>query len=139
MQEENKVAISLDKLTAFNHRAVNLREDRMEIIAGNLANASTPGYKAKDFDFKRAMASASSLSSHSLTRTNEKHISGKAQTGYQEQYRIPQQADTGDGNTVEVQTERNEFLDNGLRYQASLQFLGGKLKSMKKAISGGQQ
>lgn len=133
------MAISLDKFTAFNHRAVNLREDRMEVIAGNLANANTPGYKAKDFNFKDAMASVSLHSSHSLTRTNEKHLSGKVQTGYQEQYRIPQQADTGDGNTVEVQTERNEFLDNGLRYQASLQFLGGKFKSMKKAIGGGQQ
>ena len=55
------------------------------------------------------------------------------------QYRIPTQPDTGDGNTVEVQSERNRFLDNGLRYQASLQFLNGKIKGMKKAIGPGGQ
>ncbi|MBO1254074.1 flagellar basal body rod protein FlgB [Alteromonas sp. 5E99-2] len=132
------MAISLDKLTAFSQRAVNLREDRMEVIAGNLANANTPGYKAKDFNFRDAMTSATVNSSNSLTRTNAKHMSGGVETGYTEQYRIPQQADTGDGNTVEVQTERNAFLDNGLRYQASLQFLDGKFQGMKKAITGGQ-
>ena len=54
------------------------------------------------------------------------------------EFRISNQPDTGDGNSVDVQVERNAFLDNGLRYQASVEFLSGKIKSMKKAISGGQ-
>ena len=54
-------------------------------------------------------------------------------------FRIPSQPDTGDGNTVEVQRERNEFLDTSMRYQASIQFLDGKIKGMKKALSGGGQ
>jgi flagellar basal-body rod protein FlgB len=51
---------------------------------------------------------------------------------------VSNQPDTGDGNTVDVQVERNTFLDNGLRYQASMEFLNGKISGMKKAIKGGQ-
>ena len=133
------MAISLDRLVGFHHNAVNLREERMEILAGNLANANTPGYKARDIDFQQAMQSAQSQMSHQITRTHDKHFTAKMDSSFHEQFRVPNQPDTGDGNTVEVQTERNEFLDNGLRYQASLQFLDGKFKGMKKALSGGQQ
>jgi len=133
------VAISLDRLAGFHHKAVNLRQDRMEIIAGNLANANTPGYKARDIDFQQAMQAAQNKTSHSLSRTHEKHFNVQVNGGVEEQFRIPNQPDTGDGNTVEVQTERNTFLDNGLRLQAALLFLDGKFKGMKKAISGGQQ
>ncbi|AXR05700.1 flagellar basal body rod protein FlgB [Salinimonas sediminis] len=133
------MAINLNKLVGFHHQAVNIREDRMEVIAGNLANANTPGYKAKDIDFKQAMASAQGNQQSSMVRTHDKHIGGTASASpFDLQFRIPSQPDTGDGNTVEVQTERNAFLENGMRYQASLQFLDSKLKGMKKALSGGQ-
>ena len=75
-------------------------------------------------------------------KTNDRHISGNSTSvaaNFDMQYRIPTQPDTGDGNTVEVQAERNRFLDNGLRYQASLEFLNGKIKGMKKALSSGGQ
>ena len=52
------MAINLDKLTGFHQQALNIRNDKMEVIAGNLANANTPGYKARGIDFKQAMASA---------------------------------------------------------------------------------
>ena len=133
------MAISLDRLMGFHHKALQIRTDRMEVISGNLANANTPGYKARDIDFQKAMASAQyQQKQHSLVRTNERHIEGKMQTQSELEYRIPQQPDTGDGNTVEVQNERNLFLDNGMRYQAGLQFLNGKIKGMKKALKGGQ-
>ncbi|MCY7294552.1 flagellar basal body rod protein FlgB [Alteromonas sp. a30] len=133
------MAISLDRLTAFQHKAVNLRNDRMEIIAGNLANANTPGYKARDIDFKAAMQSATYGQSHHMSRTNEKHLQGSSNILPNEvKFRETTQPDTGDGNNVEVQLERNTFLENGLRYQASLQFLDGKFKGFKKALSGGQ-
>ena len=74
-----------------------------------------------------------------MLRTHENHIGGGLNiNSFDIDYRIPNQPDTGDGNTVEVQAERNAFLDNGMRYQATLQFLEGKLKGMKKALSGGQ-
>ncbi|QPG04978.1 flagellar basal body rod protein FlgB [Salinimonas marina] len=134
------MAINLDKLVSFHQNAVNIREDRMEVIAGNLANANTPGYKARDIDFKQAMSAAQSgQQSSSMVRTHDKHIGGSASTSpFDVQFRIPNQPDTGDGNTVEVQTERNAFLENGMRYQASIQFLDSKIKGMKKALSGGQ-
>ncbi|WP_438863492.1 flagellar basal body rod protein FlgB [Neptunicella sp.] len=132
------MAISLDKLIGFHQKALNVRNDRMEMIAGNLANANTPGYKAKDIDFKTAMQSAQYERGHSLTTTNEKHIQAKMQSTDGVMFRSPLQPDTGDGNDVDVQVERNEFLDTGMRYQATLQFVNGKIKGMKKAIGGGQ-
>ena len=143
------MAINLDKLVGFHQSALSIRTDRMEVIAGNLANANTPGYKAKDIDFNRAMKSAMQaqmgqrkLGGVSLEKTNDRHFSGSSTSvasNFELQYRVPTQPDTGDGNTVEVQAERNRFLDNGLRYQASLEFLNGKIKSMKKALSSGGQ
>lgn len=133
------MAISLDRLMGFHQKALTVRSDRMELISGNLANANTPGYKAKDIDFQKAMKSATyEQGGHKLARTHEKHIPGKMQSDPNVEYRIPTQPDTGDGNTVEVQTERNQFLDTGMRYQASLTLLTGKIKGMKKALSGGQ-
>ncbi|GAA0857116.1 flagellar basal body rod protein FlgB [Aliiglaciecola litoralis] len=132
------MAISLDKLVGVHHKALTVRNDSMEVIAGNLANANTPGYKARGVDFQKAMQSAQHDRQQSMSRTHDKHFEGKMQSQAQIEFRIPSQPDTGDGNTVEVQAERNEFLENGMRYQASIQFLTGKIKGMKKAISGGQ-
>ncbi|KXI27885.1 flagellar basal body rod protein FlgB [Paraglaciecola hydrolytica] len=132
------MAISLDKLMGFHQKAMQVRTERMEIIAGNLANANTPGYKAKDLDFQKVMQSAQFARDHNLTRTHENHLKGSMQGTGDIKFRIPNQPDTGDGNTVDVQQERNAFLDNGLRYEAGLEFLNGKIKGMKKAISGGQ-
>lgn len=132
------MAINLDRLTALHHRAVNVRNDRMELISGNLANQNTPGYKARDINFQEAMKSASYQQKLSLDRTTGAHIKGHMVGNNEIAFRVPTQPDTGDGNTVEAQIERNIFLENGLRYQASLQFLDGKLKGIKKAITGGQ-
>lgn len=132
------MAISVDKLVGFHHRALTIRDQRMETIAGNLANANTPGYKARDIDFKAAMQAAQSEQKYRLSRTHEKHFDVQIRNAGELLYRVPQQPDTGDGNTVEVQKERNEFLDTGMRYQAGLEFLKGKFKGMKNALKGGQ-
>ncbi|WP_412972721.1 flagellar basal body rod protein FlgB [Glaciecola sp. MF2-115] len=135
------MAISLDKLVGFHQKALSVRSNRMEVISGNLANANTPGYKARDIDFNKAMKSAQYNQGNqgSLVKTHDKHISGRSQMQAEIEFRIPTQADTGDGNTVDSQVERNNFLDNGLRYQAGVMMLTGKIKGMKKAISGGGQ
>lgn len=133
------MAINLDKLMGFHHKALQIRTNRMEVLAGNLANANTPGYKARDIDFQQAMKTAQQSRNHTLVRTNENHIKGSTQGSGELKFRIPNQPDTGDGNTVDVQIERNTFLDNGLRYQAGMEFLNGKITGMKKAIKGGQQ
>ncbi|MEW9797606.1 flagellar basal body rod protein FlgB [Alteromonas sp. CYL-A6] len=133
------MAINLDQLTGFHEKALTLRTERMEVIAGNLANANTPGYKARDIDFASAMKSARAAQGQEMVRTHDKHIGGRMVSSAELQYRIPTQPDTGDGNTVEVQNERNRFLDNGMRYQASIEFLNGKIKGMKKALGSGGQ
>ena len=142
------MAISLDKLMGFHHSAMQLRDARMEVITGNITNANTPGYKAKDFDFKRALQeatggispsqSAVGKEAGSMSRTHENHFALSRFHSAQQQYVIPDQPDTGDGNTVYVHWERNKFLEESMRYQASVQFLDGKIKGMKKALSGGQ-
>lgn len=132
------MAISLDNYLGVQSRAIQLRTERSEILASNIANADTPGYKAKDFDFKAAMTNATRQYSSSLKTTSENHIQGHSMINDGLSYRNPTQADTGDGNTVEVQAERNEFLQNQLRYNASVQFITDKITGLKKAITGGQ-
>ena len=135
------MAINLDKMVQLHHSTVRVRTDQMEVISSNLANANTPGYKARAIDFNSAMSKAMQGGQNiaGLTTTHSNHIplSNNSAIG-DAQFRVSDQPDTGDGNTVDVQRERNEFLDNGMRYQASLQFLDGKFKGMKKALSGGQ-
>jgi flagellar basal-body rod protein FlgB len=139
------MAINLDRLAGFHHNALKVRADKMEVIAGNLANANTPGYKARDIDFQSAMtramkdSQASQGGPSSMVRTHENHIQSGKTTQFDVDFRIPDQPDTGDGNTVDVQQERNAFLENGMRYEASLMLLNGKFSGMKKALSSGGQ
>ena len=71
-----------------------------------------------------------------MKRTHEKHFDVRIESNNGMNFRVPNQADTGDGNTVDVQLERNLYLNNSMEYQASVQFLSGKIKAMKKAITG---
>lgn len=133
------MAISFDKALGVHPQTIAIRSQRAEMLASNIANADTPGYKAKDIDFARAFKAAKSnqQSGNTMLRTNEKHLSGgtKLNNGV-ELFRNPNQADTGDGNSVDIQVERNLYVQNALEYQASLQFLTGKFKGLKKALGG---
>lgn len=130
------MAISFDKALGVHQHTVGVRSQRAETLASNLANANTPGYKARDVDFDRALKAATSGASFGLSRTNERHIPASSQVEGQKMYRVPNQPDTGDGNTVDAQVERNLFMQNALEYQASLDFLGSKFKNMTKALKG---
>ena len=132
------MAIGFDKGFQLHAQGMLLRSQRAEVIASNIANADTPGFKAKGMDFSQALAQASHKQQAGMSRTNEKHLDVRMELNKAVQYRVPEQPDTGDGNTVDVQVERNLYLKNSLEYQASVQFLNGKIKAMKKVISGGQ-
>jgi flagellar basal-body rod protein FlgB len=132
------MAISFDKAFGIHPQGLQLRAQRAELIASNIANADTPGYKAKGMDFKAALAQAASKQQTGMTRTNEKHFDVRMELNNGVGFRVPDQADTGDGNSVDVQVERNLYLENSMEYQASLQFLTSKIKGLKKAITGGQ-
>ena len=132
------MAISFEKAFGIHPQGLQLRAQRAEIIASNIANADTPGYKAKGMDFKAALAQATSKQQTGMTRTNEKHIDVRMELNNGVGFRVPDQPDTGDGNSVDVQVERNLYLENSMEYQASLQFLNSKIKGLRKAITGGQ-
>ena len=132
------MAIGFDKGFEMHAQGMLLRSQRAEVIAGNIANADTPGYKAKGMDFQKAMQQASQQQQMGMSRTNTKHFDVRTELNNNIDFRIPDQPDTGDGNTVDVQVERNLYLENSLEYQAGVQFLNGKIKALKKVITGGQ-
>jgi flagellar basal-body rod protein FlgB len=131
------MAISFDKAFGLHPQGMILRAKRAEVIAGNIANADTPGYKAKGMDFQKSLAQASQKHQQGMSRTHDKHFDVRMELNNGLGYRVPNQPDTGDGNTVDVQVERSLYLENTLEYQTSFQFLNGTIKGLKKAIVGG--
>lgn len=132
------MAISFEKAFGIHPASLKVRAQNAEVIAGNIANADTPGYKAKGMDFKSALAQAASRQQMGMSRTHEKHFDVRTEMNNGVEYRVPNQPDTGDGNTVDSQVERNLYLENSMHYQASIQFMNGKIKGLKKAVTGGQ-
>jgi len=126
----------LDKALGVSPLALALRAQRTEILSANIANADTPGYKAKDIDFAAAMRSATGQR-EAMVRTHERHMnsSGSTAAAPEPMYRIPSQTSL-DGNTVESQREHAEFMDNAIRYQASLNFLDSRIRGLRLAIRG---
>ena len=94
------MAISLDKAFGIHQHALLVRSERAEVLASNIANADTPGYKAKDLDFADALANAKKSQNYSMSKTHEKHFDLSIDINSAEKYRNPYQPDTGDGNTV---------------------------------------
>ena len=68
------MAISIDKVMQYHETALLLRSKRSEVLASNIANANTPGYKAKDFDFSKALKEAQSSQQSSIVRTHPSHF-----------------------------------------------------------------
>ncbi len=136
------MGISFDQAFGVHQYTMGVRNARSEVLASNIANADTPGYKAKDMDFSAALNQALSKTDPrgvSLSRTDDRHLKGSSfLSGGDILYRVPEQPDTGDGNTVDIQTERMEFLDNAMRYQASLEFLNQRIMLLNRAIRGEQ-
>lgn len=128
--------MKLDDVFGIHEEALRLRGRRSEVLASNLANADTPGYKARDFDFA-AMLRKEMQPPVRLASTHSGHIKTDAAVVASTQmgYRIPQQPSL-DGNTVEVEREQTEFSANAMRYQASLRFLDGRIKGLMLAIKG---
>jgi flagellar basal-body rod protein FlgB len=128
----------LDNALSFQQNALGLLAQRQALIASNIANADTPNYKARDMDFKSALAGAMQGRSGvlALSTTAPGHITASSQAGSPYVgYRRPEQA-SADGNTVEMDVERAAFAESALRYQASINFITGTLRSMQTAVSG---
>jgi len=131
----------LDDFFATRMAALGLRAKRSETLASNIANADTPNYKARDFDFASALqsalnASGSAAQGVALNRTSPLHLAGSHGGGgtVNPQYRNPAQASI-DGNTVDLDTELGQFSDNAIRYQADLTFMSSELRTLQLAIA----
>lgn len=131
------MAISFDKALGIHEQALQARIKRAEVLANNLANADTPGYKARDVDFQAMMQQAKdSMSGLALDRTNDAHIGGGSGDGAGElKYRVPYQPSV-DGNTVDAQQEQARYMRNAMDFQASFQFLNSKFAGLTKALRG---
>ena len=125
----------------FHSASLRLRGERQQVLAANIANADTPGYKAVDFDFARALADAAgraaTLGAPALAATAAGHRGGGVGGGIAPtlQFRGASQGSI-DGNSVEMDAERAAFADNAVRYEASLRFLNGQIRSLVSAITG---
>lgn len=108
-----------DSLFGIHGAALQVRSQRMGILASNIANASTPGFKARDIDFGKALAE--------MERGGD--LAGA--TGY----RIPTQTSL-DGNTVELSHEQTAFAENAIQYQTTLSFLNGRIGQITRALKG---
>ena len=133
---------SLDQFLAGRVSALDLRAQRSELLASNVANADTPNYKARDFDFTQALASAlgghrSSGGALQVDRTSPAHLAGvgSGASDADVKYRIPVQSSI-DGNTVELDTELGQFTDNAVRFQADLTFVSSQIRLLQIAIQG---
>lgn len=130
----------IDKEIAFVRNALNLRAQRQEILASNLANADTPNYKARDLDFTAALRSAMGASGGalSLARTQSRHLGGVGGGSGAEaaiRYRSAVQPSL-DGNTVDMDVERAHFTENALHYQFLIDRATSAFSTMKLAVGG---
>ncbi len=119
------MALNFDKAFGIHADALRLRSERTQLLASNLANASTPGYQARDLDFAAAMAQVGDDSGLSLAWNG----------GSEAMYRVPNHP-SRDGNTVEVGVEQALFSQNASDFQMSLTFLNMKMRGLQSAIKG---
>jgi len=130
--------INFDSALGIHADALRVRAQRAELLASNLSNADTPGYKARDIDFRAALKTAEMGSASTLATSKHNHIQpnlGLQSSNPSIQYRTTVQ-DSLDGNSVDEQIEQAQFMQNAIQYQASLDFLGGKFNGLLKAIRG---
>ena len=136
----------LDQALAFHEAALKLGAQRQQVLASNIANADTPNYKARDFDFAQALQGAvgrgnpsAAVPAPGLARTAAGHQGGAAASlvagAPSLLYRTGVQGGV-DGNTVDMEVERNQFTNNALRYEASITMISGQIKNLLTAIQG---
>ena len=130
------MSISIDKALGNFPEHLSVYGRRSSVLASNIANADTPGFKARDTDFRAALGRAGA-EQISLRATHANHIRDASPVGSNQEllYRVPTQPSL-DGNTVDTQVEQAEFAQNAVRYQSTLTFLGGKFSGLKLAIKG---
>jgi len=126
----------IDNAFGIHAQALSFRSQRSSVLAANIANSDTPGFKARDYDFQDALKSYVKGGALSLSNTHRGHSESTYGSNYGGLlYRVPTKA-ASNGNTVESEVEQAAFADNAVRYQTSLQFLSGTISGLRLAIKG---
>jgi len=128
------MAINFDQALGIQPLALAMRERRSQVLAANLANADTPGYKARDLDFKSLLKQNMSEAT-TLQHTQAGHFGSQQLLDSRLMYRNPNQVSL-DGNTVEPNVEQAEYAKNAVQYQASLQFTSSHFSGLMMALRG---
>lgn len=125
----------LDNVFGLQEQALNVHGRRLRLLSSNLANADTPGFKARDIDFRAALADASGNGHATTHRTHPDHMpvqSDGADAG-RTLYRVPLQPSL-DGNTVDSQVEKSSFGEASVRYESALTFLNRRISGLRAAL-----
>ncbi|MDR1310416.1 MAG: flagellar basal body rod protein FlgB [Burkholderiaceae bacterium] len=136
----------LNELLGFQESVLRIRSQRQGVLASNIANADTPNYRARDFDFKAALQlalNAQKANENRLSLTDERHqpeahpewATKEMVAGVPLLYRTLTQGSV-DNNTVDMDVERNQFADNALRYEASVSIISNQIKNLIAVIQG---
>jgi flagellar basal-body rod protein FlgB len=137
----NQLTSSID----FQGQALTLRAERQRLIASNIANADTPGYVSRDINFSQALRDATGGqalrvgTAGRMDTTQAGHIAGTGASPVTANLLYSNVSQTSlDNNTVDMDRERASFADNAVKYEATLTFVNGSVRSMLDAIKGGQ-
>ncbi len=133
----NRLTATLD----FQAQALALRADRQRLVAGNIANADTPGFQARDFDFASALREATGTADQRqlggpITQDLLRPSGGRYEPKLQ--YALPAQTNL-DGNSVDMDRERATFADNAAKYEATLRFINGGMRNLLDAMKSHNQ
>ena len=117
----------------FQSQALVLRAERQRLIAGNIANADTPGYKARDFDFASALRAASGAAGTGDGIAQGVMGNGGSTLPPVLRYAVPAQTNL-DSNSVDMDRERSAFVDNSVKYEATLRFINNSVRTTLDAM-----
>lgn len=125
----------LDNVFGVHSQALELKSQRLELLARNIANADTPNYKARDLDFKTVLNKATEVDLQ-MTATQNGHYSlGDTPGADGVKFRTPFNT-SFDGNTVEMNVEQAQYGKAAADYQATLSFLENRVSGMRRALRG---
>ncbi|MDL2284685.1 flagellar basal body rod protein FlgB [Oxalobacter sp. OttesenSCG-928-P03] len=137
------MAGKLDELLGFHEAALRVRSQRQQVLASNIANADTPNYHARDIDFKSALKAALEGTEHvnRLALTDTEHKPESVEEGQELVAGVPllyrkMHQGSVDNNTVDMDVERNQFMDNALRYEAGVSIISNQIKNLLAVIQG---
>jgi flagellar basal-body rod protein FlgB len=125
----------LSNALGIHEKALRVRNQRMEVLARNIANDDTPHFKARDLDFKTVMAKFEPQDLMSNTHGTHFDFADEINEDDGMRYRTPFNASV-DGNTVELTVEQAKYGKAAADYQATLSFLENRVSSIRKALKG---